>query len=46
MAHPLMNPSTRVALAAYLLVSLLSFGIMTQPELAALPAAASMAEIF
>lgn len=34
-----------VALAAYLLVSLLSFGVMTQPELAALPAAASMANV-
>ncbi|WP_051776860.1 arginine-ornithine antiporter [Pseudorhizobium pelagicum] len=34
-----------VALTAYLLVSLLSFGVMTQPELAALPAAASMANV-
>jgi arginine:ornithine antiporter/lysine permease len=34
-----------VALTAYLFVSLLSFGIMTQPELAALPAAASMANV-
>ncbi|MFC3166212.1 arginine-ornithine antiporter [Ciceribacter thiooxidans] len=34
-----------IALAAYLLVSLLSFGVMTQPELAALPAAASMASV-
>ena len=34
-----------IALAAYLLVSLLSFGVMNQPELAALPAAASMANV-
>ncbi|ATN37328.1 arginine-ornithine antiporter (plasmid) [Rhizobium sp. ACO-34A] len=34
-----------LALAVYLCVSLLSFGIMTQPELAALPAAASMASV-
>jgi arginine:ornithine antiporter / lysine permease len=34
-----------VALAVYLLVSLLSFGVMTQPELAALPGAASMANV-
>ena len=33
------------ALIIYLLVSLLSFGIMTQPELGALPAAASMANV-
>lgn len=33
------------ALAIYLLVSLLSFGVMTQPELAALPGAASMANV-
>jgi arginine:ornithine antiporter/lysine permease len=33
------------ALAVYLLVSLLSFGVMTQPELAALPGAASMANV-
>jgi arginine:ornithine antiporter/lysine permease len=34
-----------VALLIYLLVSLLSFGVMSQPELAALPAAASMANV-
>ncbi len=34
-----------IALAAYLFVSLLSFGIMNQPELAGLPAAASMANV-
>ena len=34
-----------VALAIYLLVSLLSFGVMSQPELAALPGAASMANV-
>ncbi len=34
-----------VSLAVYLLVSLLSFGIMTQPELAALPGTASMADV-
>ncbi len=34
-----------IALVAYLAVSLLSFGIMNQPELAALPAAASMANV-
>ncbi|MCD2175766.1 arginine-ornithine antiporter [Rhizobium sp. C4] len=34
-----------IALAAYLAVSLLSFGIMSQPELAGLPAAASMANV-
>jgi arginine:ornithine antiporter/lysine permease len=34
-----------IALIVYLLVSLLSFGIMTQPELGALPAAASMANV-
>ena len=33
------------ALALYVLVSLLSFGVMTQPELAALPGAASMANV-
>jgi arginine:ornithine antiporter / lysine permease len=33
------------ALVAYLLVSLLSFGVMSQPELAALPGAASMANV-
>lgn len=33
------------ALVIYLLVSLLSFGVMTQPELAALPGAASMANV-
>jgi arginine:ornithine antiporter/lysine permease len=33
------------ALALYLLVSLLSFGAMSQPELAALPGAASMANL-
>jgi arginine:ornithine antiporter / lysine permease len=33
------------ALMVYLLVSLLSFGVMTQPELAALPGAASMANV-
>ena len=33
------------ALTLYLLVSLLSFGIMSQPELAALPGAASMANV-
>ena len=33
------------ALALYILVSLLSFGVMTQPELAALPGAASMANV-
>jgi arginine:ornithine antiporter / lysine permease len=33
------------ALVVYLLVSLLSFGVMTQPELAALPGAASMAGV-
>jgi arginine:ornithine antiporter/lysine permease len=33
------------ALAVYLLVSVLSFGVMTQPELAALPGAASMANV-
>jgi arginine:ornithine antiporter / lysine permease len=33
------------ALAVYLLVSLLSFGVMSQPELAALPGAASMAGV-
>ncbi len=33
------------ALVVYLLVSLLSFGVMTQPELAALPGAASMANV-
>ncbi len=33
------------ALAIYLLVSLLSFGVMSQPELAALPGAASMANV-
>ncbi len=34
-----------VALVIYLLVSLLSFGVMSQQELAALPAAASMANV-
>ena len=34
-----------VALAIYLFVSLLSFGVMSQPELAALPGAASMANV-
>ncbi|WCK69173.1 arginine-ornithine antiporter [Agrobacterium tumefaciens] len=34
-----------VALAAYLFVSLLPFGVLTQPELAKLPAAASMANV-
>ncbi len=34
-----------IALAIYLLVSLLSFGVMTQPELAALPSSASMANV-
>ncbi|SIR25665.1 arginine:ornithine antiporter, APA family [Rhizobium sp. RU35A] len=34
-----------LALCAYLAVSLLSFGILTQPELAGLPAAASMANV-
>ncbi|MGV8935759.1 MAG: arginine-ornithine antiporter [Allorhizobium sp.] len=34
-----------IALVAYLLVSILSFGIMSQPELAGLPAAASMANV-
>ena len=34
-----------VALAIYLMVSLLSFGVMSQPELAALPGAASMANV-
>ncbi len=33
------------ALLIYLLVSLLSFGVMTQPELAGLPGAASMADV-
>lgn len=33
------------ALGVYLLVSLLSFGIMSQPELAALPSSASMANV-
>jgi arginine:ornithine antiporter / lysine permease len=33
------------ALVIYLLISLLSFGVMTQPELAALPGAASMANV-
>ena len=33
------------ALAVYLLISLLSFGIMSQPELAALPSSASMANV-
>ncbi len=33
------------ALIVYLLVSLLSFGVMSQPELAALPGAASMANV-
>ncbi len=33
------------ALTVYLLVSLLSFGVMSQPELAALPGAASMANV-
>lgn len=34
-----------IALSVYLCVSLLSFGIMSQPELAGLPAAASMANV-
>ena len=34
-----------IALSVYLCVSLLSFGIMNQPELAGLPAAASMANV-
>ncbi|MEN2990490.1 arginine-ornithine antiporter [Tistrella sp. BH-R2-4] len=34
-----------LALSIYLFVSLLSFGVMTQPELAGLPAAASMANV-
>ena len=34
-----------VALSIYLLVSLLSFGVMAQPELSALPGAASMANV-
>jgi arginine:ornithine antiporter / lysine permease len=34
-----------IALSVYLCVSLLSFGIMSQPELAGLPAAASMATV-
>jgi arginine:ornithine antiporter/lysine permease len=34
-----------IALIAYLLISLLSFGVMNQSELAALPAAASMANV-
>jgi len=34
-----------IALSIYLCVSLLSFGIMSQPELAGLPAAASMANV-
>ena len=34
-----------IALSVYLCVSLLSFGIMGQPELAGLPAAASMANV-
>lgn len=34
-----------IALAVYLFVSLLSFGVMSQPQLAALPAAASMANV-
>jgi arginine:ornithine antiporter/lysine permease len=33
------------ALTLYILVSLLSFGVMSQPELAALPGAASMANV-
>ena len=33
------------ALAVYMLVSLLSFGVMSQPELAALPGAAPMANV-
>ena len=33
------------ALAVYLLISLLSFGVMSQPELAALPSSASMANV-
>jgi arginine:ornithine antiporter/lysine permease len=33
------------ALTVYLLISLLSFGIMSQPELAALPSSASMANV-
>lgn len=34
-----------IALVVYLFVSLLPFGLMTQPELAALPGAASMANV-
>lgn len=34
-----------IALAVYLLVSLLSYGVMTQPELGALPSSASMANV-
>jgi arginine:ornithine antiporter/lysine permease len=34
-----------IALVVYLFVSLLPFGLMSQPELAALPAAASMANV-
>ncbi len=34
-----------IALSVYLCVSLLSFGIMSQPQLAGLPAAASMANV-
>ena len=34
-----------IALAVYLLVSLLSFGVMTQPELGALPSSASLANV-
>lgn len=34
-----------IALTIYLMVSLLSFGVMSQPELAALPGAASMANV-
>jgi arginine:ornithine antiporter/lysine permease len=33
------------ALAVYLFISLLSFGVMSQPELAALPSSASMANV-
>ena len=33
------------ALGVYLLISLLSFGVMSQPELAALPSSASMANV-
>ncbi len=33
------------ALCVYLLISLLSFGVMSQPELAALPSSASMANV-